>query len=336
MQIENPRASIIILTYNGEKYIDALLESLSDQSYPKELIEIIVIDNSSNDKTVSIVQKNHPNIKCVRMRENLGFACGNNKALDYAKHEFLVFLNQDTVCHKDWLKALIDGIFVDKKVAVCTSNIIPPEANEFQELDRESLINTLYYCDLSPYGYGRYNKRRNTPFIFTKILSGCSFIIRRQTVIELGYLFDEKLWMYNEDTDLSLRIQNMGKRISVARDSVVYHFHNSNFQLNAKNMSLSARAIMNRVYAFYKNMSMLEFCLFFPLLLFGSIYKIFEFRLTSFQKIIYFVPFSVFSTGCILLALAGLADFSKKKREILKNRRVMNLPILKLVLKCNF
>jgi GT2 family glycosyltransferase len=333
MQIEFPNVSIIVLTYNGEKYIDALLESLSDQSYPKELMEIIVIDNASSDKTVDLVQKNFPHVKCILLERNVGFAVGNNKALQYAEHELMVFLNQDTICHRDWLKAIVIGMLHDEKIAACSSNIVPYNPDEFQNPDLKSQLNTIYYCDLSPYGYGRYYKRQRTPYVFTKIFSGCSFAIHRQTVNELGYLFDEQFWMYAEDTDLSLRIHNIGQRICVVKDSVVYHLHSSDVNIKKSFLSFSAKAIMNRVYAFFINMTEVEFILFFPLLFFGGILKIFEFPISNLKKALYFIPFSFFSMTCMLLSLLNLTKFAARRRLIMKNRQVKGFTILKLVLK---
>lgn len=328
-----PNVSVIILTFNGERYIDSLLESLSDQSFPKKQIEIIVIDNASTDNTLAIVQNKYPHIKCVALEKNVGFACGNNLGLQYARHDFLVFLNQDTVCHRDWLGALVAGIADSGNIAACTSNIIPPDADEFDAMDRQAVFKSLYYCDLSPFGYGRFRKNSNARLVFTKILSGCSFAIRRETVNELGYLFDEQFWMYAEDTDLSLRIHNLGRRICAARDSVVFHLHHNGIRFKKDRLTLSAGAIMNRVYAFFKNMDAVEFLLFLPLLFFGGIFKILEFPLTPSRKALFFIPFGIFSMACMLLALFHLPKFAAGKRLVMKQRRVTGFPILKQVLK---
>lgn len=328
-----PNVSIIILTYNGENYIETLLNSLIVQSYPKDRMEIIVIDNASTDQTVRVVQNQFSQVKCITLQENLGFAGGNNKALKYAKHGLMVFLNQDTICHRDWLKALVKGMLQNKTIAACSSNIVPCNPDDFKKVDLLSKLDAIYFCDLSPFGYGRFYRRYKTPYVFTKILSGCSFAIHRKTVNELGYLFDDKFWMYSEDTDLSLRIHNIGRQTCVVRDSIVYHYHHNDFQINKKKIYLSASAIMNRVCAFFKNMSLLEFVLFFPILVFGSVFKIFEFPISPFRKALYLIPFGLFSNLCSLLALPMLPGFVKKRRNILNNRQVIGLPILKLVLK---
>jgi GT2 family glycosyltransferase len=220
-------------------------------------------------------------------------------------------------------------------VVACTSNIIKTETDEVDRIDRQSQLNSLFFCDLSPFGYGHYRTERGTRYASTRLLSGCSFVIRRETVVDLGYLFDEQLWMYVEDTDLSLRIHNLGHRICAVRDSVVYHLHNNDINSMGNSLRLSARAIMNRVYVFFKNMGGFEFLLFSPFLFFGGIFKILEFSSTRCRKIIYFVPFGIFSVVCMLLALLGLPGIAEKKRLVLKNRRVAGFHIIKLLLKHN-
>ena len=328
-----PNVSLIILTYNGSQYINALLDSLYDQSYPRDRMEIIVVDNASTDNTRSIVKNKYPFVKCITLPENIGFAAGNNRGLQYAKYDFIVLLNQDTICHRDWLKGLMNKMLEDKSIAACSSNIITTKIADFSEINRQLPFNSLYYYDLSPYGYGCYRIKTGKRFFFTKLLSGCSFMIRRQIISELGYLFDEQLWMYAEDTDLSLRLHNTGRKFCAARDSVVFHLHNSEIKFGRDTLRLTAKAIMNRVYVFFKNISTLEFILFFPLMLIGGVFKIFEFGLPTSRKVTFFIPFGLFSMLCMILALFGLPRYAAGKRKIMKNRCDKGFSLLKLLLK---
>ena len=93
-----PQISIIIITYNGRKFIKDLLTSLSQQSYPEERFEVIVVDNASEDDTVEMANKYaHDNMTVIQLDANYGFAGGNNTTLKYVKSEFVVFLNQHGV-----------------------------------------------------------------------------------------------------------------------------------------------------------------------------------------------------------------------------------------------
>jgi len=330
-----PQVSIIILTYNGSGYVKPLLNSLLEQSYPKECTEIIVVDNASTDKTVDIVKENYPSVSVISLGKNVGFAAGNNRGILYARHDLLVFLNQDTVCDPDFLKGLIDVMAADKTIAAANPNIIPLRPEHAGAIDTRLYGNVLHVCDLSVFGYGRYRLFTGKALRDTKLLSGCAFIIRRDVVSQLGYLFDEQLWMYAEDTDLSLRIHALGKRICAIRDSFVYHIHNRDTALRYGSARLAATAIMNRAYVFYNNMGKLEFFLYFPLLLVGGNFKILEFPLGRVRKVIYFLPFSFFSTACMLAAIFRLHKLAAERRIVMKRRPLGRIPILKLIFQRN-
>jgi GT2 family glycosyltransferase len=328
-----PAISIIILTYNGSEYIKPLLKSLMDQSYPGDRMEIIVVDNASSDDTLKIIESNFPCVKVVPQKHNMGFAAGNNQGLLHANHDLLVFLNQDTLCHPDFLKSLVATIVADKSIAACNPNIITPQQKKFGNLNKNESEKALFVWDLSPFGYGKNRTIDGKKLYYTRLLSGCAFIIRRETVAKLGYLFDDQLWMYAEDTDLSLRILNMAQNLCVARNAVVYHLHRSNMNINKGRLLTAAGAIKNRVFAFYKNLSGLEFCFFFPFLYFGGIFKIFAFPLTGSKKVIYFLPFAFFSMACMLVAPFHLPRVAAKRGRVMQQRRIPNFALLKLILK---
>lgn len=332
-QNDYPPVSIIVLTYNGSGYILSLLKSLSEQTYPLNLVEIVVIDNASTDSTLKLIQDNYDAVKIILLKKNIGFAAGNNQGYLNARHDLLVFLNQDTICHPDFLKVLVRKMLEDKSLAACNPNIIPTTPSSSIVADRRLPIHSLHLCDLSPYGYGHNRIILDKNFFYTKLLSGCAFIIRRAIVKNLGYLYDEQLWMYAEDTDLSLRIHRSGFKIGAVKDAVIYHLHDRNEALKIKSLSLAAKAIMNRVYIFFKNMGTLEFLLFYPLLLIGGNFKIFEFSMPTIKKIIFFIPFSLFSMVCMLCAGFRLNRFSTKRHSILKNRYKSGFSTLKLILK---
>lgn len=332
-QNDSPYVSIIILTYNGAGYILPLLKSLSEQTYPLDFIEIVVIDNASTDNTIDLIQENYKAVKIISLKKNLGFAAGNNQGYLHAQHDLMVFLNQDTICHPDFLKVLVCKMQEDKSLAACNPNIIPAKPSNSIAADWNFRVDSLHLCDLSPYGYGRNRIIPEKHFIYTKLLSGCAFIIHRSIVKHLGYFYDDQLWMYAEDTDLSLRIHRSGRRIGAVKEAVIYHLHDRNETINRNRLSLAARAIMNRVYIFFKNMRPLEFLLFYPFLLFGGNFKIFEFSMPTIKKVVYFIPFSLFSMACMLFAGFKLNRFATKRHQVLRDQHTGRFSILKLVLK---
>ena len=300
---ELPYVSIIVLAYNGCRFMQSLLTSLLDQTYPSSRREIIVVDNDSKDGTLSYIKTNFPEIKCIALPENVGFAAGNNIGYRHAKYDYIIFLNQDTICHRNWLTGLVRPLLDDRRIGACASNIVPVDPQKAAGIDRKSRINTLFYCDLSPFGYGRYHEKEKVSHMPTLLVSGCSFIIRRETVERLGYLFDQDLWMYAEDTDLSLRLLQLGKKLCVVRDSVVFHLHGSSTIDNPRNIKKAYGAIHNRVFVYLKNMPLVEFFFFFPVMVLGGGGKILQLNMPHSHKALLIIPFSIFSWTAMLIAL---------------------------------
>lgn len=328
----SPPVSVIILTYNGSKYIGPLLESLQNQTYPRNQMEIIVVDNASTDNTVNIIQENYPFINIISLKKNIGFAAGNNQGLLHAQYDLLVFLNQDTLCHREWLSVLVDTMVKDNNIAACNPNIITAQFSDAEGFEAKPLPDSLHLYDLSPFGYARKRELRGKPTYHQKLLSGCSFIIKREVITRLGYLFDEKLWMYAEDTDLSLRLHQSGHKICAVRNALVYHLHNTAFKFNREILRTAVRAIINRVLVYYKNMNGIEFLLFLPLLFIGGNFKIFEFNTPAYQKILLFLPYSIFSMTCMIIALVSLPKYAARLKRSSHGRKKFNFVILKLLL----
>lgn len=316
-----PKVSVIILTYNGSRYINGLLGSLYDQTYPSDCYEIVVIDNCSTDDTACRIKEGFPGVKLVELRENLGFARGNNEALKYVSSEYLVFVNQDIICHRGWLEGLMKGWTTGQETGVTVSNMILKDPVEAETLDRVKRFDEIFYFDLSVLGYGYYRKGKGRD-VLAKIFSGSSFGIKRDVIAGCGgYLFDETFDMYAEDTELSLRIFNAGYKIRVMRNSVVYHLHSSHKGFDFSKAKIAAGAIINRLCAFYKNMSLVEFVLYYPILVFCGLFKVPRLRVGILEKMLLFLPFGFFSAICMLAGIFKLGRYRLERKRILAGRK---------------
>lgn len=131
----DPLISVIAVNFNGAVHLPKFLESLSKQSY--RIFEVIIIDNGSKDDSEEVVNRCKTNFSCevrfVKTGKNLGFAEGNNVALEHAKGEFLALLNVDTQVHEDWLRELVEAIRVEGDVAVVAPKIL--FLSRFQDLE---------------------------------------------------------------------------------------------------------------------------------------------------------------------------------------------------------
>jgi len=96
-----PQISVIVPMYNDKKHIELLLESLLNQDYPKDLLEIIVIDNNSTDTGKEIVEK-FP-VTLLEENEIQSSYAARNKGIRHAKGQVLVFIDSDCVADSKWL-----------------------------------------------------------------------------------------------------------------------------------------------------------------------------------------------------------------------------------------
>ena len=101
--------SIVIVNFNGKKYLDNLLQSLCEMDLEELTYEVVVVDNCSSDDSVAYMKKNYQGkmpLKIIESKENLGFAGGNNKGVREAEGKYLIFLNNDTKVDRRWLTEL--------------------------------------------------------------------------------------------------------------------------------------------------------------------------------------------------------------------------------------
>ncbi len=122
-----PLCSIIILNYNGELIIKEALASLMRMNFPKDLYEVIVVDNDSKDNSKELIDKfkqRHSNIKTIYLSENLGFSGGNNIGIKASLGKYVCLLNNDCIVEKNWLREIIKTAEKDPKIFAVNSKIL--------------------------------------------------------------------------------------------------------------------------------------------------------------------------------------------------------------------
>ncbi len=211
-----PRASLIIVSYNAWNQLEACLRSLRDDLHPD--YEVIVVDNASSDGSAEKVSQHFPEFTLIPNASNLGFGGGNNTGALYAQGQYLAFLNPDTVVEPGWLENLIATLEDDPSAGLATSKVLlMGDPQQINACGNDLHISGLTLCR----GLGMPGSA------FTQVeevgaVSGASFAIRRELFEMLGG-FDAGFFLYMEDTDLSLRARLAGYRCLLAPASRVYH-----------------------------------------------------------------------------------------------------------------
>jgi GT2 family glycosyltransferase len=210
------RASIVIVNYNGGDEILECLDSVFKHLEPG--VEVILVDNLSADGSPEAIKTRFPNVLLIQAGENRGFGAGCNLGVSRARGKYVVFLNPDTIVREGWLGPLLEQLQRDGSVGLVTSRIVLA--------DHPGTINTcgntvhltgLTLCR----GLGAPSES------FSRIeevaaVSGAAFAMTKDLFTHLGG-FDEEMFLYMEDTDLSLRAQLVGYKCRCVPDSIVLH-----------------------------------------------------------------------------------------------------------------
>ena len=118
---KHPAASIVIVSYNGRKYLANCLASVLAQA--GEAGEVVVVDNKSADGSAPFIQEHFPTVRLLQNQENRGFAAACNQGARAAKGRVLVFLNQDTVVLPGWLDGLLQALAAGGNIGLATSQL---------------------------------------------------------------------------------------------------------------------------------------------------------------------------------------------------------------------
>lgn len=237
--MRNPLVYIIILCWNGKKWLQECLSSVLSTQYSN--FHVLLIDNGSTDGSKEYVRKNFPEVELLVNKKNLGYAEGNNRGIRLAlkrKADYIVILNQDIKVEPDWLENLIEVAEKEKSFGILS----PMQYNyEGTALDKhfENLINQNSEFQKN-YKSNNLKSIYEVPWVI-----GASMLIKREVCEKVG-LFDPIYFCYHEEADLCRRTRYYGFKIGIVTKSKVYHWHRLVHKGNKKNKKLT--------YLFYRNM----------------------------------------------------------------------------------
>jgi N-acetylglucosaminyl-diphospho-decaprenol L-rhamnosyltransferase len=212
-----PEVSIIVLNYNGRRWLGPCLDALRAQAGAPPF-ETILVDNASADGSAASVREAFPGVRVVETGSNLGFAGGNNAGARVAAGARLAFLNNDTVAAPDWLAELSRSLDTRPSFGLATSRIV--------QMDDPTRVDSAGDGYLLAGGaYKRGHGAREADYARPREVfgaCGAAFMIRRE-VFEALDGFDESFFMVYEDVDLSYRARLLGYGCWYAADAVVRH-----------------------------------------------------------------------------------------------------------------
>lgn len=222
--MRKPSVAIVILNWNGKKYLEEFLPFLVLSTY--DHFRVIVADNHSTDDSVSFLRRFYPAISVIELDDNYGFAGGYNRALQQVEADYYILLNSDVKVTPGWIEPMAALLEADKSIAACQPKLLSYHHPAFFEYagGAGGWLDCYGYpfamgrvFDISEEDQGQYNEAQ--PVFWA---SGAALFIRARVFHEAGG-FDSYFFAHQEEIDLCWRIQLLGYKIYSCPTSVVYH-----------------------------------------------------------------------------------------------------------------
>lgn len=210
----NPKASLIWLNYNSSPSIETIKESLQGiANLQYDNFELIIVDNGSTDNSfkeiTDFVQSLGITVKLTSANRNLGFTGGNNFGLRRvaSDYRYVVLVNSDYVPFEKSLTSLISHMEQDRTIGeACLPQL---------DWEGKKVISAGHFLDEILNQHPRFAGSSPSIIPATAITyaSGSYCIIRRDVIERLGRIFDENVFVYWEDSLLSIEVWNLGYKV---------------------------------------------------------------------------------------------------------------------------
>ncbi|MBT3233010.1 MAG: glycosyltransferase [Calditrichaeota bacterium] len=244
--------SVIIVNYNVKHFADQCLKSVF-ASQGSLSIEVLLIDNASEDGSIEFLQDRFPDVKFIANNKNVGFGRANNIALEKARGRFLLVLNPDTLLSQDSLTEMVKYIESNPEVGAIGPKILT-RYGSFDKTSKRGLPTPwVSFCRISGLSklfpksktFGKYDLLYLDPDKPAEVetLVGCCMLVRAEAYNTVGG-FDEDFFMYGEDIDWSYRISLAGWKVHYAPVTRIVHFRGES----------TRRSSINADKAFYSAM----------------------------------------------------------------------------------
>ncbi len=307
------KVSAIVVNWNGKDVLSGCLQSLSKQNYGD--LEIWVSDNGSEDGSQAMVRELYPSVRLLENGENLGFGAAVNRALEKAKGNYFLFLNNDLELAPDCIEQLVSLLESDPRIGAAIPKILyHPDG---RKLGNTATINSfgvlVNYTGIACPNLIDQQDKDDLPL--TETACGGIFMFHRQVYEQVGG-FDEDLFLYHEDYDLSWRIRLAGWKLMVTPESICYHHYHFN-----KGVRKFYRSEKNRLHILLKNLQCKTLVLIFPALMVVELAQVVHALMHGWLRLKLKSYFEI---------MGQLSRIARKRRHIQVSRKVSDKEISRL------
>jgi GT2 family glycosyltransferase/glycosyltransferase involved in cell wall biosynthesis len=219
-EVRSGVVSVVLVNYRGADDTITCVRAFDDVSWPRERLEIIVVDNDSGDDSVQRIRAALPSVTVIDAGSNTGFAGGCNLGVARATGEYVGFINNDARPHAEWVSEAVATFEAEPSVGSVASKVLDWDGNLIDYVD-----GSLTWFGM---GYKREVERPDSPaFDVPKDVlfgTGAAMFVRASLYREIGG-FDERFFMFYEDVDYGWRLNLLGHRVRYVPTSIAYHRH---------------------------------------------------------------------------------------------------------------
>lgn len=221
--------SVVIPSWNTRELLRACLASVREAEKPDT--EVIVVDNGSADGSADMVERDFPEVVLVRNAENRGFAGGCNQGIALAKGELVLLLNSDTEVRGRALARLCEFLRASPEYGAAAAKLVNPDGSVQRASKRfPGLATALWYGTPLERWFPENSEVRRYFMRDWDHASdrdveqppGACLMLTRAALDRVGG-FDEELWLFYNDVDLSRRLAAAGFRTRLVADAEVMH-----------------------------------------------------------------------------------------------------------------
>ncbi len=322
--------SVVIPNYNGADFLPDCLNNLTAaiQNCPQSNFEIIIVDNASTDKSISLAQKilieksRHLSSKIFHLKSNTGFAAAVNHGINQAKYSWVVILNNDLIIEKDWFKIIFPKIKNRKNDQEATffGTILNSNGTIFESQGFEY----DYSGKCSNISNGQKFDKQKLLSFNEKLIWGApaALVIYQKEVIKKIGLFDEDFFAYEEDVDLSFRLHKLGYKTVYIPTALSYHLGGgtSNKMGNLR-YRMDTR---NWFYILIKNYSLKDFLLNLPSIFIQRLSNLYVLIKKTFEiyhlKSFFYLPLEIIKIyGGIIINIPKMLQKRHQIKNLLKS-----------------
>ncbi|MFQ5648884.1 MAG: glycosyltransferase family 2 protein [bacterium] len=221
----DPLVSVLVLNYNGRKFLPDCFESLVKTAYPN--FEIVLVDNHSTDDSVGYTRRQFPQVRIVETGANGGYSRAYNIAFQHAAGKYYVLLNNDVKVDPDWLHPLVAAAENDPQIAALQPKLLAMlQPGQFEYAGASGgFIDRYGY----PFLRGRvfYTMEQDAGQYDDEVevfwTSGAAMFVRAEALAKTA-LLDEDFVHHMEEIDLCWRLRLAGYKLKVIPESKIYHY----------------------------------------------------------------------------------------------------------------